>query len=61
MSISTLLRMWNRSVDTYVSESRRILNRLMKKINEDKPTGDDLDDLVEQLGKSTCATNLTCE
>ena len=61
MSISTLLRMWNRSVDTYVSESRRILNRLMKQINEQKPTGDDLEDLVEQLGKSTCATNLTCE
>ena len=52
--------MWNRSVDTYVSESRRILNRLMKQINEQKPTGDDLEDLVEQLGKSTCATNLTC-
>ena len=46
--------MWNRSVDTYVTESRRILNRLIKQINEQKPTGDDLEDLVEQLGKSTC-------
>ena len=52
MSIKTLLRLWTRAVDQYTMESKRIMKRIIKEVNETKPSGDDLEDLIETLGKS---------
>ena len=52
MSIKTLLRLWTRAVDQYTSETRRIMSRIVKHVNDEKPKGDDLEDLIETLGES---------
>ena len=52
MSITTLLRLWTRAVDQYTMETRRIMSRITKYVNEEKPKGENLEDLIETLGKS---------
>ena len=53
MTIKTLLRSWTRAVDQYTMETRRIMSRLEKNVNENKPKGVDFEDLVETLGQTT--------
>ena len=52
MTIKTLLRLWTRALDQYTMETKRIMSRIIKEVNETKPCGDDLEDLIETLGES---------
>lgn len=52
MSIKTLLRLWTRAVDQYTMETKRIMSRIIKQVNEEAPEGENLEDLIETLGES---------
>ena len=52
MAVQTLLRMWRKAMNDYCQQSKKVLKKLLKEINDNKPVGDELDDLIEELGKS---------
>ena len=52
MAVQTLLRMWRKAMNDYCQQSKKILKKLLKEITDNKPVDDELDDLIEQLGKS---------
>ena len=50
MAVTTLLRMWKKAANEYCQQSKKLLKKIIKEIDENKPADDDMDDLVEKLG-----------
>ena len=52
MTVSTLLRLWKKAGDAYSKQSKNLLKRVIKNLNENKPKGEELEEILEQIGKS---------
>ena len=50
MTVSTILRLWKKAGDAYSKESKKMLKRIIKNLNETKPQGQELDEILEQIG-----------
>ena len=51
MAVTTLLRMWKKAANDYCQQSKKLLKKILKELDENKPADDTLDELIEQLGK----------
>ena len=51
MAVTTLLRMWKKAANDYCQQSKKLLKKILKEIDENKPADDEMDELVEKLGK----------
>ena len=58
MTVSTLLRLWKKAGVEYSKQSKNLLKRIIKNLNETKPKGEELEVLLELIGKSLdCSLN----
>ena len=50
MTLSTILRIWEKAADNYQKESKKLLKRALKTLSENKPNGENLEETTEIVG-----------